>query len=528
MKKTATFHRHSVVHSVRPLDDLAPCSRFMSHADSKVPRIVAAVDLGSNSFHMKVARAVDDRLHTVDRLKEMVRLAAGLDDENRLRPAAMERALECLRRFGERLREIPARGVRVVGTNTLRLARNSDEFLRLARQAIGHRIDIISGIEEARLIYLGASHNVPLDDKQRLVIDIGGGSTEVIIGKGFSPLYLESLYTGCVGTSKAYFGDGRITRERMRRCELAAMQEFEPLQTSYRQIGWDTAVGSSGTIFSIATVLQSRNNDGRGITASGLQWLRDALLDAGNVNALDLPGLQPERAPVFPGGVAILSAAFEVLGIKRMEPVGGALREGILYDLLGRFGPEDARELTIRDLVARYRIDAGQAGRVERTALALLEQVAPTWRLAKRKHTDMLRWAANLHELGLAIVHAQYHKHGAYLIRHADLPGFSLAEQTVLAGLVGAHRRKFPLRLLQELPLKQSRAVRLAALLRIAVVLHRARREAEPPPIRAHADDDNLRLTFPDGWLKNHPLSRADLEQESSYLRTARIRLSVE
>ncbi|MDH3453001.1 MAG: Ppx/GppA family phosphatase, partial [Gammaproteobacteria bacterium] len=461
------------------------------------------------------------------RLKEMVRLAAGLDGENQLQPVAMERAIECLGRFGERLREIPARGVRVVGTNTLRLARNSNEFLCLARQAIGHRIDIISGIEEARLIYLGVAHNVPLDEKQRLVIDIGGGSTEVIIGKGFNPLYLESLYTGCVGTSQQFFADGHITLERMRRCELAAMQEFEPLQTSYRQIGWDTAVGSSGTIFNIASVLQNNSNGGKGITPAGLQWLRDALVDAGNVNAIDLPGLQPERAPVFPGGVAIMSAAFEVLGIKRLEPVGGALREGILYDLLGRFGPEDARETTIRNLVARYQIDTGQAGRVEATALSLLAQVAEAWRLNKQKYTNMLRWAANLHELGLAIVHAQYHKHGAYLIQHADLPGFSLDEQTILAGLVEAHRRKFPLRVLHELPIKQSRAVRLAALLRIAVVLHRARREAQPPQLKARADGDDMQLTFPDEWLKNHPLSLADLDQESSYLRAAGIRLTI-
>ncbi len=493
----------------------------------KIPQVVAAVDLGSNSFHMKVARVVDGHLHVVDRLKEMVRLAAGLDEDDRLTAPAIQRALECLERFGERLREIPSRGVRVVGTNTLRCARNATEFLRLAHHTIGHPVEVISGMEEARLIYLGVAQNVPQDDKQRLVIDIGGGSTEVIIGNGFKPVSMESLYVGCVGSSREFFADGKITAERLRRCELAAMQEFEPLQTTYRQIGWDAAVGSSGTVATIAAVLQHNGNGGKGITAAGLEWLRNALVDAGHVDKLAFPELQTERAPVFPGGVAILSAAFEVLGIKRLDPVSGALREGILYDLLGRFSPEDAREATIRDLVTRYRIDGGQAKRVEATALALCDQVAEAWRLGKPEHADLLRWAANLHELGLAIGHAQYHKHGAYLIEHADLAGFSLAEQAILAGLVRAHRRKFALRVLEGLPIKRSRALRLAALLRIAVVLHRARSEAELPQIIAEVDGDTLKLFFPEDWLNSHPLSQADLELERNYLRACGMRLKL-
>jgi exopolyphosphatase/guanosine-5'-triphosphate,3'-diphosphate pyrophosphatase len=500
----------------------------MSTAQVTFPQVVAAVDLGSNSFHMTVARVTDGHLHVVDRLKEMVRIAAGLDENNDLRPEAMQRAIDCLQRFGERLRDVPTEGVRVVGTNTLRRARNSAAFVRLASEAIGHEIEIISGIEEARLIYLGISHNMPLDNKQRLAIDIGGGSTEVIIGRGFDPLCMESLYVGCVGSSQKFFPDGRITQDSMRRCELSAMQEFEPLQTVYRQVGWDTAVGSSGTVNTIAQVLLNNDPDCKGITMAGLRWLRDAIVAAGHVDELEFVGLQPERAPVFPGGVAIMIAAFEVLRIKRLEPVGGALREGILYDTLGRFSAEDVREVSIRSLVDRYRIDTGQAKRVEKTALALYAQVSGAWRIRKQKYGNLLRWAANLHELGLTIGHAQYQKHGAYLIQHADLPGFSLEEQLALGTLVRVHRRKFLLSELAELPMKHTRAIHLAALLRIAVVLHRARSEADTAQAIASAKDDSLTLKFPDNWLESHPLSRADLEQERNHLKSAGIKLRFE
>jgi exopolyphosphatase/guanosine-5'-triphosphate,3'-diphosphate pyrophosphatase len=500
----------------------------MSTANATFPQVVAAVDLGSNSFHMTVARVTDGHLHVVDRLKEMVRIAAGLDKNNNLQPKTMQKAIDCLQRFGERLRDVPAEGVRAVGTNTLRRARNATEFVRLAEEALGHEIEIISGIEEARLIYLGISHNMPLDNKQRLAIDIGGGSTEVIIGRGFDPLCMESLYVGCVGASRKFFPDGRITQDAMRRCQLSAMQEFEPLQTVYRQVGWDTAVGSSGTVNTIAEVLLNNNTDCKGITLAGLQWLRDAIVAAGHADNLEFAGLQAERAPVFAGGVAIMLAAFEVLGIKRLEPVAGALREGILYDTLGRFAAEDVREVTIRGLADKYRIDPGQAKRVEKTALALYAQVSEAWRLKKQKYSDMLRWSANLHELGLTIGHAQYQKHGAYLIQHADLPGFSLEEQLILASLVRVHRRKFLLSELAELPMKQNRAIRLAALLRISVVLHRARSEADIAQPIASIKDDGLTLTFPDNWLESRPLSRADLEQERNYLKSADIKLRLE
>lgn len=491
------------------------------------PEFVAAVDLGSNSFHMTVARVDDGRIHIVDRIKEMVRLAAGLNADNELEPDVAERALACLERFGERLRELPRGNVRAVGTNTLRRAKRSVEFLRAAEEALGHSIEIIAGREEARLIYLGVAHDVAHDEEQRLVMDIGGGSTEFVIGRRFTPLHLESLYMGCVGLSQRYFADGRLDKASVAAAELSARQELEPIQARYRRAGWDEAVGASGTILTAGALLGGdRGEDG--ITLAGLYGLREKLLEAGHVDRLSLPGLQPERAPVFPGGLAILVASFEALGIKRMHCSDWALREGILFDLIGRFRQTDVRDKTIADLSGRYRVDQQQADRVERTALELRAQVAKSWKLRKEKYGDLLGWAARLHELGLAIAHNQYHKHGAYVLAEGDLPGFSRQEQALLALLVRSHRRKFPVALYRELPVDQAeRAVRLAVLLRLSVVLHRGRSDSPLPGIIAEADDLMLRLEFPGEWLEEHPLTVADLEQEASFLRAARITLKV-
>lgn len=505
-------------------DDTEPPADPQS-TDATPAKVVAAVDLGSNSFHLKVAQVIDGHFHVVDRLKEMVRVAAGLDATNQLDAEAIERALTCLERFGQRLENVPSEHVRVVGTNTLRRARNARGFLRQAETALGHPIDVISGIEEARLIYAGVAHHVPLNDEQRLAIDIGGGSTEIIIGQGFSPLLLESLYMGCVGFSQTYFPDGKIRRDGMRRAELAALQELEPVFSHYKRTGWSTAYGTSGTIINIHEVIREKGWSEKGITPSALKQLRSAVIDAGHTDQLSLPGLQKERAPVFPGGVAILSALFDALGVKRLERCDGALREGLLYDVLGRLGPEDTRESTVQGLMSRYRVDTEQASRVERSAIQLKNQVAKAWRLRKQGYEDMLKWAARLHEIGLAIAHSQHHKHAAYLLEYADMPGFSHQEQALLAVLVRAHRRKFPSEIFDILDTGQTRATRLAVLLRLAVVLNRSRSDTPPPELSAEADDERLTLSFPEAWLAEHPLTRVDLEQEAAYLKHAGIRL---
>ena len=528
------------------------------------PERVAAVDLGSNSFHMKVAHVVDGQLRVVDRMREMVRLAAGLDENDYLTEDTMGRAIDCLHRFGQGLRDVPPENVRVrvVGTNTLRRARNSGEFLTQAEKALGHTIEIIAGREEARLIYLGVAHSAEQDKQQRLVIDIGGGSTEVIIGKQFEPLRLESLYIGCVGLSGRFFHDGRIRRKHFRAAQLAAERELEPIQQHYREVGWEAAIGASGTIRTVESIVRDQQWSDHGITADALEKLKETLIEAGDVERLSILNEQSPRAAVFPGGVAILVATFKALGIKRMTTSDNALREGVLYDLLGRHGDEDVREVTIRNLSSRYRIDPEQAARVEKTALYLQGQVEKSWRLGKekygnllgwaarlheiglelmrgassrickekevRKFPNLLGWAARLHEIGLDIAHAQYHKHGAYVLAHADLPGFSRQEQELLGVLVRSHRRKFPQEVFATLSGKhRGRARNLSILLRLAVLLHRSRTRRGLPGFVISADDNGLKLAFPPGWLADHPLTSSELEEEAGYLKGAGVRLTI-
>ncbi|HSG88482.1 MAG TPA: exopolyphosphatase [Pseudomonadales bacterium] len=481
------------------------------------PATVAAVDLGSNSFHLIVAQFAGSRLMVVDRMKDMVRLAAGLDDDSMLVPEVSQRALECLARFGQRLAEIPPENVRVVGTNTLRRARNGGDFITRGRQALGHDIEIISGREEARLIYLGVSHSLEDNWDRRLVVDIGGGSTEVIIGRQFHPERMESLYMGCVGMSREFFGSGTITAGAMKAAELAARQELEPIEASFRDRGWDSAIGASGTILAIHDVIIAAGWSREAITADALKMLRTRIIEAGSVDKLDLPGLPKQRAAVFPGGVAILSALFKSLGVERMQVSSGALREGLLWDLLGRRYQADVRERTINDLSSRYHVDLDHALRVQDTALDVLAGVADAWGLDAAESGPLMRWAAQLHEIGMDIAHSQYHKHGSYLLQNMDMPGFSRTEQRRLALLVRAHRRKFPSAEFTASGLDDIESLRrMALLLRCAVVLHRSRSPNSTPPIAGiQADDAGLNLIFPRHWLRNHPLTRLDLAEES-------------
>lgn len=489
------------------------------------PETIAAVDLGSNSFHMLVGRSTDDGFRIVDRMRDAVRLAAGLDERKALTDEAIARALDCLARFGERLRGLPPGAVRVVGTNTLRKARNANAFIARAEAALGHPVDVISGYEEARLIYLGVSHGLDDGAEQRLVIDIGGGSTEFILGRRFDPLHMESLHMGCVSHSQAFFADGKIDGARMKKAELAARQELEPLETPYRRRGWQSALGASGTILAIRDIVVAAGWSDEGITPRSLQKLKAALIEAGSVDKLSLTGLSDDRRPVFPGGVAILAAAFEALGIERMRVSDSALREGVLYDLLGRIQKEDVRERTISDLLRRYEIDAAHAERCAATALSLLDQVSEVWAVAD-EFRRILRWAASLHEIGLSVSHSQYQKHGGYLLTHLDMPGFSRGEQQRLATLVRGHRRKLPLSEFERLPTGYADITRkLCYLLRLACVLHRQRSDESLPPVRLELDEGVIRLGFPDGWLDERPLTRAGLESEASYLKAAGAKL---
>jgi exopolyphosphatase/guanosine-5'-triphosphate,3'-diphosphate pyrophosphatase len=494
------------------------------------PSTIAAVDLGSNSFHMVVARPVNGHLNILDRLREPVRLAYGLGPDGELDAAAQQRAMACLERFGQRLRDMPPGSVRAVGTNTLRTACNSDAFLEAAAVALGHPIEVIAGLEEARVIYLGVSHSLPASPGQRLVMDIGGGSTELIIGEGFEPIHMESLYMGCVSLSQEYFSDGSVSAKAMRRAEIAAGQELQAIEQDYRRLGWASAVGSSGTIRAVGDVVQAMGWSDGGITLAALQRLRAAMIEAGHVERLgNLQGLPAERAAIFPGGVAILIATFAALGIERMQVSDGALREGLLYDLMGRIRHEDVRSRTISVLKERYHVDKAQAQRVHDTAFYALHQVMHEWKLEDECAANLLEWAARLHEIGLAVAHSGYHKHGAYLLEFSDMPGFSRQEQKALSALVRSQRRKFSPAVFRVLPEAQrERLMCLSILLRLAVLLHRSRADIPLPPFHMEADGKSLSLRFPAGWLELHPLTQADLAQEAEVLREGKFKLTFE
>lgn len=484
------------------------------------PQHFAAIDLGSNSFHMVVAKYADGRVQIIDRLKEMVRLADGLDDNRNLCDDVMERTIACLERFGQRISEIPAAHIRAVGTNALRQARNSSEFLNRARRALGHRIQIIAGREEARLIYLGVTHTVYKENEQRLVIDIGGGSTELIIGKDFRPMLTESLYMGCVGMTQSFFQDGKITAKKIRNAILHARQELEAVESQYKRLGWESAIGSSGTILAIDHVLSLQGWSQNGITQDGLQTLHDALISAGHYENLQLEGLSDKRRPVFAGGVAILSAIFESLQLDQISVSEGALREGLLYELIGRSQQQDVRDETVIDLQTRYGIDVEHAERVRQTALYFYDKLhgEAADEPAVVAERQLMGWAASLHEIGLAIAHTQFHKHGAYLVHNSDMPGFSRQEQHDLAILIRNHRRKLNVDNFRSSDNGGERLLRLCALLRLAGVLNRSRSNMPLPPIEIYAETQSLEICFPDGWLEEHPLTGVDMQTEAEYL----------
>lgn len=490
------------------------------------PRQVAAVDLGSNSFHMIVAELRANEIVVLDRLREMVRLGSGLTPDKTLTPEIQQRALECLERFGQRLRNLPPGSVRAVGTNTLRVASNAGPWLAKAQKALGHPIEIIAGIEEARLIYQGVSQSLPTDGKRRLVMDIGGGSTEYIIGVDRTPLQKESLRMGCVSMSMAHFADGRISAKRFKRALLDAERKLEPFQHVFQRSEWDQAIGASGTLRTTHKLLVSRGWSRDGITAEGLERLVEAVILSGKLNKTDFPDLDPERYPSFPGGLAIIQASFMALGIESMRISDGALREGLLHDLLGRINHEDIRDRTVASLAKRYHVEIEHSRLIQQTLNALLDQYQFPPQLDRETAAQWLNWAALLHECGRDIAHSGYHKHGAYILANADLPGFSKQDQLLLATLVRSHRRKLPVKLFRELAAPWNEAgVMLAVLLRLAIVLHRSRALIDTPDLRLAVSKASVSLTFPPQWLEEHPLTVADLEQEANYLDGADIQL---
>ena len=485
-----------------------PKARTAQHAIEH--DVLAAVDLGSNSFRLQVGRVVEDQIYPLDSLREAVRLAAGLSADKRLDETSQQRALAALKRFGERLRGFPPGAVRAVGTNTLRVAKNAREFLIRAEHALGFPIEVVAGKEEARLIYLGVSHSLPPTAEKRMVVDIGGGSTEFIIGSGYRPQKLESLYMGCVSYTLRYFGDGRITKSGLRQAELAARIEIQTIENEFSRGHWQQAVGSSGTARAIADLI-AFNGWGEGqITLEGLDRLRTQLLKVGEVDKVSSLGLKADRAQVLPGGFAIMAGIFAELGVDRMILANGAMRQGILYDMLGRFHHRDMRDTTVRQFAKRYHVDTVQSRRVEALALELLEALDGDL-VAEESIRQRLSWAAQLHEIGLTVAHTGYHKHSAYILGNADMPGFSRMEQAQLALLVLAHRGT--LEKVRALVGSSSNWPLIMAL-RLACLFHRTRGPLEVPVLEAIHRDRRFDVHLPAAWLKRYPLTAAALKSE--------------
>ena len=484
--------------------------------------LIAAVDLGSNSFRLQIGRVLDDQIYPLDSIKEPIRLASGLTPDKLLDADSQQRAIDALRRFGERLRDFQPEAVRAVATNTLRVAKNAMSFLPYAEAALGFPIEIIGGREEARLIYIGVAHSLPAVNHKRLVVDIGGGSTEFIVGKKVEPLLLESLYMGCVSYTLRFFGDGRVDKKRLREAEVAAAREIETIAGDYQRFGWKEAVGSSGSARAIADLLELNGlNPGgvSGITREGLERLRALLVRAGSADAMRLEGLRTDRLPVLPGGIAIMSAVFSELGIERMIYADGALRQGVLYDLLGRFHHHDMRDATVLQFMRRYQVDGRQAERVELTALSILGQLIDLDAPEHEIDISFLKWAARLHEIGISIAHGGYHKHGAYIITFADMPGFSKKDQARLALIVLGQRGK--LEKVSAMPVGDP-TWRLVFCLRLAELLHRSRGDQPLPDFSIRQSPAGFQLELPGDWLSANPLTSAALNEETQFwLRTA-------
>jgi exopolyphosphatase/guanosine-5'-triphosphate,3'-diphosphate pyrophosphatase len=470
--------------------------------------VLAAVDLGSNSFRLQIARVEGEQLYMLDGLREPVRLAAGLTADNYLDEAAQERALAALGRFGERLRDLPAEAVRVVGTNSLRIAENAAEFITKAERALGFPIEVIYGREEARLIYLGVAHGLPQSEDNLLVMDIGGGSTEFIIGQGLNPIQLESLNMGCVSYSARYFPDGKITKQRMHQAELAARNELQAIVADY-QGQWQRAIGSSGTAKAIAEILELNGYSKNGITRAGLDKLRAHMIYTGDIQQLNLVGIRTDRLPALAGGFAIMYAAFSELNIDQMQIALSALREGVLYDLWGRFHNNDMRDVTVQHFMRRYHVDVKQAERVSRLSGELAHQLLGQH--ASESALQILGWVAHLHGVGIRVAHSGYHKHTAYILANADMPGFSKKEQIRLSLLALAHRGN--LKKLSGL-LTEAEDFALAMSLRLAALFYRNRSDVALPEIQLSISGTKFGLSVSPAWLKQNPLTEAALQEE--------------
>jgi exopolyphosphatase/guanosine-5'-triphosphate,3'-diphosphate pyrophosphatase len=488
--------------------------------------LLAAIDLGSNSFHLIIAKIEHGEMRPVDALAEKVQLGAGLKN-GLLAEDAIARGLDCLSRFAQMLGSVEPQRVRVVGTHALRMAKNRKDFTIPARRVLGTRVDVIYGLEEARLVYLGVAHSLADDAQSRLVIDIGGGSTEFIIGQRFEPQSMESLQMGCVSFGKTFFPQGKISRGKYRKGYEQARAQVYPIRHRFHSKRWEECVGSSGTLQAIETILTQNGWGEGGIDRQGLASLEKHILKFKLMEDIQLEGLVAQRRNVILPGIAITSALFDVLGIEHLRTSGGALREGVIYDLMGRLSHEDVRERTVNALMQRYAVDADTAAIVERRARTFFSAARKPWQL-NRDDWELLHWLACTHEIGMAISHKHFNRHSAYLLRNADLPGFSQEEQELLAVLALGQRGKLRADLFAEIAdTDLPRVLYLLAIIRLASCFKYVEKLEQLPDFSVLAEDKALTLDFPEGWLQDHPLTARELAAEQATLKKAGLTLTL-
>ena len=473
--------------------------------------LLAALDLGSNSFRLEIGRFHAGHIERVEYLKETVRQGAGLDENKVLSQAAMERGWDCLARFAERLHGFTKQQVRAVATQTLREAKNRDEFLRRAQSILGFTIDVVHGQEEARLIYQGVSRLLPESEEKRLVVDIGGRSTEMILGQGYVPRRLESYRLGSVAWSTRYFPRNQFTAAAFKTAEVAAKAVLDEALDTFPPSDWTIAYGSSGTVGAVAEALAANGWASGVVTRSGLDWLTDKLIKAGSADNLRMEGVKEDRKPVIGGGISVLRAIFDLFGIEQMLPTQGALRQGALYDLIDRESQGgDVRERTVNWLSDRFSVDPAQAQRVSEVSMALFAQVAASNDLNER-YSQKLAWAARLHEIGTHISHDRSYHHGAYILDNVDARGFSIPELHRMSQLVLGQRGK--LRKLEQSLNDELFAKQLVSL-RLAVLLCHARQMPEHQSVKLSFKGNSFKLTTNPGWSRRYPQSAWLLQEE--------------
>lgn len=488
--------------------------------------LYAVIDLGSNSFHMLITRQLADSVQVVDKIKRKVRLASGLDDNNILSDAVMEKGLACLRFFAERLQDIPTQNIRIVATATLRLANNSADFIEHAEKILTHKITLLSGTEEANNIYLGVAHTSCSAD-QRLIFDIGGASTEIIVGNGFDAKKAISLDIGCVTFKQQFFPNGVLSQSNFAQAISAAEKVISPIKDDFCRIGWQCVLGGSGTMQALAEILIFQHKPSV-LTLEYLYQTQKALLKFSTIEDINLPGLTSERSPVIASGLAILIALFRQFSIASLVLSSGALREGLLYEMLPNSRQKNIRQRTTSALIQRFHVDVQHANKIKTQVEHLFQQASQSWSLPKDNSFSILLASCDLHEIGLLLSYKNHQQHGAYILTHTDLAGFSYTDRQLLVLLVKLYKGRIEqCALAEQSTTSETHAKQLLIILRLAIILCGRRDDNTLPDYQLKTSAQSVQLLLPEAWLSKHPLIFDELKQEAQSLKSLGFSLTV-